>query len=162
MRSWLAAPHTLSLASSKQSCTYFTALSDTGRSERSKWHKDCTLCVDAEDLANSSCAIMSRHSVTYLSLQGEIFAQSHFQARQCLSCPEPGSAVWFAWFISESTQNENKVSGKWKEEAGALYSLDSGYAPESTPFHLQALLISGSHIVTTWQIRFLETLQFLL
>lgn len=49
---------------------------------------------------------------------------------------------------TQSTQNENKVSGKQKEEAGALYSLDSEYAsthraPQSTAFHLQVLLISG-------------------
>lgn len=61
-----------------------------------KQHQDCTLCVAAEDLANSICAIMSRHPVPYFSLHGEILAQPHFQARQCLSCPEPGSAVCFA------------------------------------------------------------------
>lgn len=52
-----------------------------------KRHTACTRCADAEDLANSICAIMSRHSGTHFSLHGEILAQSHFQARKCAVSP---------------------------------------------------------------------------
>lgn len=84
-----------------------------------KWHTGCTLSAGAEDLANSICAIMSRHSGTYFSLHGEILAQSHLQARQCAACPALArfsSSLCLVYLSQQqhiqSTKNVRKVSGK--------------------------------------------------